>query len=78
MTMVTLESPRQVQEIASFYQRELPRQGWASTFTATPEAENFAAVYRKEGRQVTLNLSPPGEEGKTTIGLGYSTVPMGP
>ena len=70
MTMVTLESPKGVPEIAAYYQGELPRQGWTASFSGTPDPQNFTGLYRKENRQVSVNVSP-GDEGKTALVLSY-------
>lgn len=75
MTLVTLESPSAVPEITSFYQGQLPALGWTATFSGTPGPENFTAIYGKEKRQVTVGITPSGEEGKTSIVLSYGTVP---
>jgi hypothetical protein len=75
MTMVTLESSSKVPEIVSYYQGELPSKGWSQSYFATPDNQNFSALYKKENRQLTVTASSSGAEGKTSIVLSYGVVP---
>ena len=70
MTMVHFETASTLQEVAQFYQTKTVEAGWAVAFQASPNAQNFAALYRKETRQLTVNVSMD-EPGKTSLALTY-------
>ena len=75
MTMVTLESPSKVQEVIAYYQGQLPAKGWAAAYSATPDAQNFSGLYKKENRQLTVTLSSSEGENKTSIVLSFGIQP---
>ncbi len=75
MTMVTFESASTPQEISGFYQTQLTAQGWQTAFQASPTPQTFSALFKKENRQVTVNVTSE-SEGKTSLVLSYGLEQM--
>lgn len=73
LTMVTLESPSAIQDISDYYKKQMAERGWTPTYISTPSPQIFSGLYKKENRQLTLNVS--GEGGKSTFVLSYGLEP---
>ncbi len=69
MTMVTLETPSALGDVSSFYQNQLAQQGWTAAFATSPTSQSYSGLFKKDKRQVTVNLAA--ESGKTSIVLTY-------
>ena len=70
---VSLESDRLMSEVASFYQSQLPSQGWVSASVLNSEG-GFFGTFTKENRQLIVAITPKEEGGAehASIGLTYS------
>jgi hypothetical protein len=77
MTTATFEGGAPASQVASFYQGQLPAQGWSSVFTAPSEGTGLMATYRKENRQVTVTVAPEGET-KSSFTLTYGRLDEAP
>jgi hypothetical protein len=77
MTMVTIEASAPAPQVAAFYQAQLPGQGWTSVFAAPAEAQSMMAIYRKENRQVTVNVTGEGDA-KSSLTLTYGGLDQPP
>lgn len=77
MTMASFESGAPASQVASYYQGQLPGQGWSAVFTAPTDGQSFMATYRKENRQVTVNVSGEGDN-KSSFSLTYGALDQPP
>lgn len=77
MTMASFESSSAASQVAAFYQAQLPGQGWTPVFTAPAEAQSMMAIYKKENRQVTVNVTGEGDT-KSSFTLTYGGLDQPP
>jgi len=75
MTMASFETSAPAAQVISFYQTQLPAQGWSTVFGAPAEAQNMMAIYKKENKQVTVNITGEGDKASFTLTYGSLEAP---
>jgi hypothetical protein len=63
--ILTFTSPSTIEEIAEFYQTEMPENGWSET-SVNDMSGTYTAEYTKEGRTANLMITT-GDAGKTSV-----------
>jgi hypothetical protein len=58
--LITFESPSSTEELASFYQAEMPKNGWTEV-KVEQIADLFDMEYRKDNRTATFTIASPSE-----------------
>jgi len=58
--LITFESPSSTEELASFYQAEMPTNGWTEV-KVEQIMDLFDMEYRKDNRTATFTIAPPAE-----------------
>jgi hypothetical protein len=64
--MITFESPSTAQEVADFYQAEMPNNGWTET-GADDMGAIFMLEYEKDGRTASFMISTDQDTGVTSV-----------
>jgi hypothetical protein len=59
--LITFESPSSTEDLASFYQTEMPANGWAE-IKVEQIMEMFDMEYHKDNRTATFTIAPPAED----------------
>jgi hypothetical protein len=59
--LITFESPSSTEELASFYQAEMPANGWAEV-KVEQIMDMFDMEYHKDSRTATFTIAPPAED----------------
>jgi hypothetical protein len=70
--MMTFQSPSTPQEVADFYQTEMPNNGWTEV-SADSMGDVFMLQYTKDSRTAELMISADADTGETGVMLTVTT-----